>query len=356
LSNDDGGPAAGVTQRRFTAGPEDVIILPLVLLALAARKLLQAALSVLVRILDYAFPIFLQLMRFPLFTARIIGDGIAALLGGLVGYLPVSASKREAWRQLVSRHWSWLRRKISYKAFEEAVHHAFESGMAWVFRRCRDLTPTVALLVIAGAVLWLPVSFGVATAMHAVLIAQAASLPAWMQLLHPVATVIAKTKLLVLPVYPAAWPQAKRHPSVQAVSRFYRWFKSLYVIQKTGYRYWEAESALAEASDALRRAACHVGLCTLSKTLSGYISRAAGTIGEWVRVATVRAVEGLSTVPLVGAIVQRYAEHYEAKNRQRGERFSEKARGVFARWSIKFSAEYYEAKEKGEATKRQGLT
>src|SRR6266700_3917702 len=86
--------------------------------------------------------------------------------------------------------------------------------MAWVFRKCRRLTPTGALLVLALAVLWLPISFGTATALHATLIAQATSLPAWMQLLHPFATLIAKSKLLVLPVYPAAWPQAKQHPVV----------------------------------------------------------------------------------------------------------------------------------------------
>ena len=40
--------------------------------------------------------------------------------------------------------------------------------------------------------------------MHAVLFAKVTSWPAWMQLLHPLATVIAKSKLLVLPVYPAA--------------------------------------------------------------------------------------------------------------------------------------------------------
>jgi hypothetical protein len=54
--------------------------------------------------------------------------------------------------------------------------------------------------------------------MHAVLLANAASLPAWMQLLHPVAAVIAKSKLLVLPAYPAAWPQAKKQAWVQAAS------------------------------------------------------------------------------------------------------------------------------------------
>jgi hypothetical protein len=33
------------------------------------------------------------------------------------------------------------------------------------------------------------------------------------------------------------------------------------------------------------------------------------------------------------------------------ERFSEKVGGFFGRWSIKVSAEYYEAKDKGEAAK-----
>ena len=45
--------------------------------------------------------------------------------------------------------------------------------MAWVFRKCRHLTPSTALLVIMGAVLWFPISFAVATAMHAVLFAEA---------------------------------------------------------------------------------------------------------------------------------------------------------------------------------------
>jgi hypothetical protein len=113
-----------------------------------------------------------------------------------------------------------FRRNISYQAFEHALHHAFEAGMAWVFRKCRRLTPSGALLVIAVALLWLPISFGIATALHATLIARAKSLPAWMQLLHAFATFIAKSKLLVLPVYPAAWPQAKEHPICRGFSSF----------------------------------------------------------------------------------------------------------------------------------------
>ena len=195
MSNEHGGHTPGTAQSRFDAGVEDLIIFPLVAIALVVKQLLHAMLRILIHILDYAFPILLQLARFPLFTIRIVGDAIVALLKGIVRFLPMSGTKREAWRELVSRYWSWLRQKISYKAFEEAVHHAFEGGMAWVFRKCRTLTPRGALLVIVGAVLWLPISFGLATAMHAVLLAEAASLPAWMQLLHPLATVIAKTKL-----------------------------------------------------------------------------------------------------------------------------------------------------------------
>ena len=167
---------------RVTGVLEDLIILPIALLALAVKILFKVTLSFLIRILDYAFPVLLQVMRFPLFTARIMGDGIMAVLRSAVGLLPVPSTKRDEWRELISRYWSWLRQKISYKAFETAVHHAFEHGKAWVFKRCRTLSPRSALLVIAGAVLWLPVSFGAATVMHAALIAKATSLPAWMQI------------------------------------------------------------------------------------------------------------------------------------------------------------------------------
>ena len=91
--------------------------------------------------------------------------------------------------------------------------------------------------------------------MHAVLFAKIASWPAWMQLLHPLATVIAKSKLLVLPVYPAAWPQAKRHPFVQRVFRIYEAIKRLYVTRKAAFRYRQAEIAGIAALEMLARAA-----------------------------------------------------------------------------------------------------
>jgi hypothetical protein len=296
----------------FGVGVEDIVILPLVAIAVIVKVVLRALLTILIDIIDWLFPILLQVMRFPLFTIRIIGDGIAALLKGVMRFLPIGNVRRQAWQGFISRNWAWCRQSLSYRAFEEWLHHAFEDGMAWVFRKCRSLTPPAALLVIIGAVLWLPISFGVATLMHAVLVAKAASLPPWMQLLHPVATVIAKSKLLVLPAYPAAWPQAKRHPVVQAMITFWRHLTTLYLMRKIGYRYRQTESAIGRGLRAL----------------------AAGTVAV------------LSALPLSSGIVRRYKEHCEEVSRQPSAPFSDKVTGFFARWSIKFSPEYYEAKER----------
>jgi len=296
----------------FGVGVEDIVILPLVAIAFIAKVVQRALLTTLIDIIDWLFPILLQVMRFPLFTIRIIGDGIAALSKGVMRFLPIGNVRRQAWQGFISRNWAWCRQSLSYRAFEEWLHHAFEDGMAWVFRKCRSLTPPAALLVIIGAVLWLPISFGVATLMHAVLVAKAASLPPWMQLLHPVATVIAKSKLLVLPAYPAAWPQAKRHPVVQAMITFWRHLTTLYLMRKIGYRYRQTESAIGRGLRAL----------------------AAGTVAV------------LSALPLSSGIVRRYKEHCEEVSRQPSTPFSDKVTGFFARWSIKFSPEYYEAKER----------
>ena len=228
----------------------------------------------------------------------------------MLRFLPLSKTRRRQCNAAIRRSWSWLRRRISYRAFEHAVHIVFESGMAWVFRTCRHLTPNAALLVILGAVLWLPISFVAATAMHAVLFAKLTSWPAWMQLLHPLATVIAKSKLLVLPVYPAAWPQAKKHPFVQVVFENYKAIKSLYLVKKVGFRYRQAGIAGIAAADSLERTA---GLTSAMR---------------WLRKAHV-------------------AKHFGV------EKPTQELRSFFARWSIKFSAEYYEVKERQAVSHQQ---
>jgi hypothetical protein len=283
----------------FRGTLDDVIIIPLVLVTLAVNKILRFILSILMRLLDYAFPLAMQIVWLPLLATRVLGNVIVTVINGALRFLPLSETTRRQWGISIRRNWSWLRRKISYRAFEQAVHIAFESGMAWVFRKCRHLTPNTALLVILGAALWLPISFGVATAMHAVLFAKVTSWPAWMQLLHPLATVIAKSKLLVLPVYPAAWPQAKNTSFVQLLFKSYETIKRLYVIRKVGFRYWQAEIAGIAAVEKLERTA---GLAS---------------VVTWLRKAHV-------------------AERFGV------EMPTQKLSSFFSRWSIKFSAEYYE--------------
>ena len=299
----DGRHPAWTEESRFRGALDDVLIIPLVIVTLATSRILRFLLSILIRMLDYAFPFAMQIVWLPLFAAKVLGDVIVTAINGALRFLPLSEAKRRRWSKSIRRNWLWFRRKISYRAFEQAVHDAFEGGMAWVFRKCRHLTPNTALLVILGAVLWLPISFGAATAMHAVLFAKVTSWPAWMQLLHPLATVIAKSKLLVLPIYPAAWPQAKKHPFVQLVFEGYETIKSVYVIRKVGYRYRQAEIIGSAAVERLERTA---GLTSAVR---------------WLREAHV-------------------AEHL------RVERPTQELRSFFARWSIKFSAEYYEAKER----------
>ena len=299
----DGRHPAWTEESRFRGALDDVVVIPLVIVTLATNKILRFVLSILMRMLDYAFPFAMQILWLPLFVAKVLGDVIVTVINGTLRFLPVSHAKRRQWSRSIRRSWLWLRRKISYRAFEQAVHNAFESGMAWVFRECRHLTPNTALLVILCAVLWLPISFGAATAMHAVLFTKVTSWPAWMQLLHPLATVIAKSKLLVLPVYPAAWPQAKKHPFVQLVFKGYETIKCVYVIRKVGFRYRQAEIAGIAAVERLERIA---GLTSAVR---------------WLREAHV-------------------AEHLGVGKP------TQELRSFFARWSIKFSAEYYEAKER----------
>ena len=58
------------TQAANRAGAEDVLILPLVVAALAAKRLAQALLSILIRLLDWGFVLAVYLTRFPLSSSR----------------------------------------------------------------------------------------------------------------------------------------------------------------------------------------------------------------------------------------------------------------------------------------------
>ena len=55
-------------------------------------------------------------------------------------------------------------------------------------------------------------------------------------------------------------------------------------------------------------------------------------------------LEVLCRIPLLGSILTNYAKHYGGVEEPHAEAFSKKMSGFFARWSIKFSAQYYEAR------------
>jgi transposase len=220
----------------------DVLIIPLAASAFAAKTTFRSLLRLLVNVLDWTFPIVMQGARIPLFLTRIVGDVLAAGLSALVWFVPLSTTRRRELQAMIASGWARLRKRISYRAFEEALHHAFERGMSFVFRACRDLSPRSALLVICAAEACFPITFGTSTVMHAFLLANATTLPAWMQIFHFPVALMAKSRILVLPVYPVAWPQAKRHWFVVRVQEVLRTFKRFAVVRRLALRYRQTES------------------------------------------------------------------------------------------------------------------
>ena len=71
---------ARTEESRFRGALDDVIIIPLVFVALAANKILHFILSILMRLLDYAFPFAVQIVWLPLFAARVLGNVAVTVL------------------------------------------------------------------------------------------------------------------------------------------------------------------------------------------------------------------------------------------------------------------------------------
>ena len=78
----------------FGAGPEDAFLIPLVTAALALKVLGKLLVSMLINVLDFTFPLVIQLVRFPLFTARILGDTAVAVGKLAVSVLPIPEQAR----------------------------------------------------------------------------------------------------------------------------------------------------------------------------------------------------------------------------------------------------------------------
>jgi hypothetical protein len=100
------------------------------------------------------------------------------------------------------------------------------------------------------------------------------------------------------------------------------------------------------------RTAIRTGLSSASAAATSWLNDTALRVGRAFRELGVRMNEALARTPLIGTVMAHYAHHYERAGQQPAEPLSEKVGDFFARWSVKFTAEYYEAKEKAEAAKR----
>jgi len=85
---------AWTEESRFRGALDDVIIIPLVFVTLAANKILRFILSILMRLLDYAFPLAMQIVWLPLFAARVLGNVIVTAISGALRLVPLSETNR----------------------------------------------------------------------------------------------------------------------------------------------------------------------------------------------------------------------------------------------------------------------
>ncbi len=88
---------AWTEESRFGGALDDVIIIPLVLVALAANKIMRFILAILMRLLDYTFPLVMQIILLPLFAAKVLGNFIVTLVNGALRFLPLSERRRREW-------------------------------------------------------------------------------------------------------------------------------------------------------------------------------------------------------------------------------------------------------------------
>ena len=85
---------AWTEESRFRGALDDLIIIPLVVVVLATTKILRFIFLILRRLLDYAFPLAMQIVWLPVFTARILGSVTVTAISGTLRFLPISETKR----------------------------------------------------------------------------------------------------------------------------------------------------------------------------------------------------------------------------------------------------------------------
>jgi hypothetical protein len=121
---------------------------------------------------------------------------------------------------------------------------------------------------------------------------------------------------------------------------------SLDVVQKARYRYQQTERGAAVVANSVRRAAARIGLVDWFNAMRVPLTDMLTYIRKHWPDVMLRLLETFSGAPLVSSIADRYFARYGSVYSMRP---SEQVRGLFERWSIKFSADYYEAKDREES-------
>jgi hypothetical protein len=166
-----------------------------------------------------------------------------------------------------------------------------------------------------------------------------------MQLFHIPVLMMAKSKILVLPVYPAAWPQAKRHPIVVDISRLYRQLKRFAVLRRLAVRYRQIEFGAQRLNNVLVQAPISVGLRRRFETMIRTFRSASTSSGRWSHTLALRLAASAAQLSVIGPHLKRVLRLYAKMSPAKTTKPSEQIRSVYARWAIKFTPGYYEAKE-----------
>ena len=142
---------------------------------------------------------------------------------------------------------------------------------------------------------------------------------------------------------------------MQGAFRLYEYLAARYLMRKIGLRYQQTERATTDGTRVLRRSAIRIGLRQMYERLLDGLNDLAVQIGKGIRIIARLTIQGLSSLPLIGPIIQRYEKHYnEAAEQESPQKLSERIKGIYDRWSIKLSVDYYEAKDVEVATSQAG--
>jgi hypothetical protein len=94
-----------------------------------------------------------------------------------------------------------------------------------------------------------------------------------------------------------------------------------------------------------------LGLTSLGSQLVATFNAAGLATDGAARAALLWVVDQLAAISFMSGMMRGYQAQYDAISEHPKPPVSERVRDFYARWSVKFTAQYYEDRERDEATK-----